>query len=399
MSQDITRRNIMITRPINETIPVAPLKIIALDNCAELGQKVNDLIVDARKKTMDSNKRNLACLGYESDSYLLNISLSRYATGEGQASILDSVRGRDLFILCDVTNSSITYQIDGKETKASPDDHFSNLKRIIGACNGKPNRIHVIMPFLYEGRQDIRTKLESLDCSLALQELASMGVSTITTFDAHEPRMQNALPIQGFDIFHTSYQFIRTLMEKDPDIQIDKSNLMIISPDVGGMKRAVYYANQLGVDMGMFYHRLDYTQMINNEHPVAAIEFLGNDIAGKNAFVIDDMIATGSTILGTAKELKNRNAKKVIIAATFGLFNDGLEMFDRAYEEGVFDKIYTTNLCYCPPELLSRPYYVNVDLSKYIALIIDTINNDTSVNDIQDATARIQDLLETQKHS
>lgn len=389
----------MTKRPITETIPVAPLKIIALDNCKEFGEKVNDLIVEARKKMIAPGKNSPAFIGYEADSYLLDVSLNRYATGEGQASINDSVRGTDLFILCDVTNSSIKYRIDGEETKASPDDHFSNLKRMIGACNGKTNRIHVIMPYLYEGRQDMRTHLETLDCSLALNELASMGVSTIITFDAHEPRVQNALPIQGFDIFHTSYQFIKTLVEHDPDIPITKSELMIISPDVGGMKRAVYYANQLGLDMGMFYRRLDYTKTVNNEHPVAAIEFLGNDISGKNAFIIDDMIATGYTILDTAKELKKRNAKKVIIAATFGLFNDGLEMFDRAYEEGVFDKIYTTNLCYCSPELISRPYYVNVDLSKYVALIIDTVNNDTSINEIQNPTAKIQEFLESQRRS
>ncbi len=386
----------MTKRPITETIPVAPLKIIALDNCAELGNEVNDLIVEARHKMAGANKHTLAFLGYEADSYIVNCSLDRYATGEGKVTINESIRGTDLFILCDVTNSSIQYNINGEMTKTSPDDHFSDLKRVILACNGKPHRIHVIMPYLYEARRDIREKLESLDCSMMLQELASMGVSTISTFDAHEPRVQNSLPIEGFDIYHTSYQFIKTLMEKDPDISVKKSDLMIISPDEGGMKRAVFYANQLELDMGMFYKRLDYARTIDGQHPVLDINFLGNDVAGKNMFIIDDMIATGETVIETARELKKRNAKKVIIAATFGLFNEGLEPFDRAYEEGAFDKIYTTNLTYCPPELLKRSYYENVDLSKYIALIIDTINNDTSVNEIQDSTKKIQELLNAQ---
>lgn len=386
----------MTKRPITETIPVAPLKIIAMGNCSALGEKVNRLIVDARHKMVSSNKHTLAFLGYEADSYLVNFSLERLATGEGKAIINESIRGTDLFILCDVANSSMQYKIDSKNTNASPDDHFSDLKRLIAACSGKANRIHVIMPFLYEGRNDLRTNLESLDGSLALHELIKMGVSTISTFDAHEPRLQNALPLDGFDIFHTSYQFIRTLMEKDPDIKVKKTDLMIISPDVGGMKRAVYYANQLGLDMGMFYKRFDYTTLVNDEHPVIAVEFLGNDVAGKNAFIIDDMIATGETVLETARELKKRKAGKVIIAATFGLFNDGLEKFDKAYEEGAFDKIYTTNLTYCSQELLDKPYYENVDLSKYIALIIDTVNNDTSVNEIQDNRAKIQELLSAQ---
>ena len=386
----------MTKRPINETIPVAPLKIIAMDNCEALGRKINDLIVDARHKLVSSHKHTLAYLGYEAESYMINCTFERYGTGEGRAIIGSSVQGTDLFILCDVVNSSIQYKIDETMTIASPDDHFSNLKRVISACNGKANRIHVIMPYLYEGRQDTRVHLESLDCSIALQELYAMGVNSIITFDAHEPRMQNALPLQGFDIFHTSYQFIKALVEHDPDIKVRKSDLMIISPDLGGMKRAVYYANQLELDMGMFYHRLDYSQIVNGQHPLRSIEFLGNDVAGKNAFLIDDMIATGTTILESAKELKKRNAKKVIIAAPFGLFNEGFSAFDKAYEEGVFDKIYTTNLTYCSEELRNKPYYVNVDLSKYIALIIDTLNNDTSVNEIQDNTDRIQEVLKNQ---
>lgn len=384
----------MTKRPITETIPVAPLKIIAMDNCKPLGQLINDILVKNRKKMAHSHKHTLAFLGYEADSYLVDITLNRLSTGEGKVIINNSIRGTDLFILCDIVNSTIQYKIDGKNTCSSPDDHFANLKRIIAACSGKPNRIHVIMPFLYEGRQNIRENLESLDCSIALQELESMGVNTISTFDAHEPRMQNALPIKGFDIFHTSYQIIRTLMLRDPDIKVKKEELMIISPDIGGMKRAVYYANQLSLDMGMFYKRLDYTTRVSNdEHPLHSIEFLGNDMTGKNALLVDDMIATGATALETARELKKRKANKVIIASPFGLFNEGLDAFDKAFEEGIFDKIYTTNLTYTSEELLQKPYYENVDMSKYIALIIDTINNDTSVNEIQNNTERIQNLL------
>lgn len=389
----------MSNRQINETIPVAPLRILALDNCKELGEQVNNLIVSARQHALEDANEKLPVMGYDRDSYLVDTTLFRYRTGEGQAIINDSIRGTDLFILCDVTNSSITYDIDETPTAASPDDHFSNLKRVIAACSGKPKRIHVIMPYLYEGRIDIRQNLESLDCALALNDLVSMGVTNIFTFDTHELRVQNALPLSGFDVFHTSYPFIKTLLETEKDIQIDKNHLMIISPDVGGMKRAVYYANQLELDMGMFYYRRDYSVIENGDNPVVAVEFLGNDISGKDAFIIDDMIATGDTILKAARELKKRNAKKVVIAATFGLFNEGFEKFDKAYEEGIFDMIYTTNLCYRSNELKSKPYYTNVDLSRYVARIIDTVNNDISVSDIQNSNSRIQELIENHQKS
>ena len=379
----------MISRPILDNIPYAPLKIIALDNCFELGEQINQLIVDARHKVTSQHKNTLAFLGYQAESYLLKYSFERYATGEAKANLHESVRGKDLFILCDVANHTIQYPINQRMNYSSPDDNFQNLKRIVEACSGRAKRIHIIMPYLYEGRQNMREKQESLDCAVALQELFSMGVSTVITFEAHEPRIQNSVPIDNYDDFHPSYQFVKTI-KQDKEIAIDKDRTMVISPDLGGMKRAVFYANVLGLNMGMFYLRRNYTSS-NNE--LIGIEFLGNDPKGMDTFLVDDMIATGKTILRAARELKKRGSGKVVIAATFGLFNNGLEEFDKAYEEGVFDKIYTTNLTYCSPELLSKPYYVMVDMSKYLALIIDTLNNDVSINEIQDSIPKIQELL------
>mgnify|MGYP000762385937 CR=1 FL=1 len=296
--------------------------------------------------------------------------------------------------MVDVTNHSLTYKMSGYVNHMSPDDHYQDLKRIIGATASTAHRINVIMPFLYESRQHKRTHRESLDCAMALEELVSMGVSNIITFDAHDPRVQNAIPLSGLDNFMPTYQFVKALFKHDNTLKIDKDHLMVISPDEGAMSRAVYLANNLGVDMGMFYKRRDYSKVINGRNPIVAHEFLGSSVEGKTVIVVDDMIASGKTVLEVAKELKKRNAARVIICATFGLFNDGLEELDQAYKEKVFDHIYTTNLCYCPSALKERPYYHNVDLSRYIALIIDTLNHDTSVNDIMNATKRIQELLE-----
>lgn len=383
-----------INIPTSETIPVAPLKIVALDSCKALGDQVNNYIVESRHSQVNEHAHTLAFLGYEADKYLVDAVCPRFGSGEAKAVIKESIRGTDLYILVDVTNRNISYDLCGQPTYMSPDDHFQDLKRIIAASNGKAHRINVIMPFLYEGRQHKRSKRESLDCALALQELSDMGVENIITFDAHDPRVQNAIPIRGFDNFFTTLQFIREFLYTENDLIIDKDHLIMISPDEGGMSRSVYYSNVLGVDMGMFYKRRDYSTIINGKNPIVAHEYLGTTVENKDVFIVDDMIASGESILDVARELKERKAKRVFIGATFGLFTEGTDKFDKAYEEGIIDRIYTTNLTYCPEELFSKPYYKSVDISKYIALIIDTLNHDTSVDKILNPTSRIQELLQ-----
>lgn len=384
----------MAIRNFQDAMPLAPLKIVALGNCKELGDKINTIILNRRKKVLASaNKPSFMLTDYDRENYLVDYDCPRFGTGEGKAVINESIRGCDLFIIADTVNYSELYSMHGDTTNMSPDDHFMDLKRIIMACSGQPKRITVIMPYLYEGRQHVRLINESLDCAQALQELVSMGVETIITFDAHDNRVQNAIPNNGFDNFYTTYQFINEILSTNPDLKVDPDNLMMISPDEGGMRRAVYYASLLGIEMGMFYRRRDYSYLVNGEHPVVSVEFLGNDVAGKDVIIVDDMVASGKTVLGVAKELKKRKARKVLICATFGLFSNGFKYLDDAYKEGLFDYIYTTNLSYCPKELVDKPYYHNVDLSKYIALIVDTLNHDTSVNEILDATKRIQDLV------
>ena len=374
-------------------IPVAPLKIISLEGFKSLADTIDKFIVDYRKNENMELNHGLSFSGYEADSYLVDADCPRFSSGEAKGVIAESIHGKDLYILADVGNYSINYQMYGVNNVMSPDDHFQDLKRIIDACNGKAHRITVILPFLYEGRQDKRTNLESLDCATALQDLVHMGVKNIITFDAHDPRVQNAVPIEGFDNFYTSFQFIQALLKEDKSINFDQGELMVISPDEGGMSRAVFYANILGVDMGMFYKRRDYTTVIEGKNPIVAHEFLGRDVEGKAVFILDDMISSGESILDVAKELKKRKASKVYIAATFGLFTDGLEKFDEYYESGIIDHIFTTNLIYCPQTLLEKPYYTNVDISKYLALIIHTINHDNSVDGILDSTNRIKDML------
>lgn len=385
----------MSIRKFNESMPLAPLKIIAIGNCAEIGSKIDQLIVERRKKALlNAEKPAFKMSGYDEDTYIVPFECPRFGTGEGKAVIQKSIRGTDLFIIADTVNYSNTYTMRGCQSHMSPDDHFMDLKRVIMACSGQPRRITVIMPYLYEGRQHLRVINESLDCAQAMQELITMGVGTIITFDAHDNRVQNAIPIHGFDNFFTSYQFISSFLENNPDMKVDKDHLMIISPDEGGMRRAVYYAGLLGVDMGMFYKRRDYSRTADGgAHPVVSIEFLGNDVSGKDVVIVDDMIASGRTAFEVAKELRKRNVHRIIICVTFGLFSDGIEGIDEAYRQHIFDEIYTTNLCYCPEEIKNRDYYHNVDLSSYISLIIDTLNHDTSVNDIMDATEKIQKLL------
>ena len=371
------------------SIPVGDLGIIPLQSCSELGNMVNEYIVDWRKERESVLHQD----DRVKDSYIVNTKCSRFGSGEAKGTILDSIRGKDLYLLVDVTNYSIEYSLCGHMNKMSPDDHYSDLKRIITAAAGKARRINVIMPFLYESRQHKRTSRESLDCAVALQELHAHGVENIITFDAHDPRVQNAIPNSGFDSIQPTYQFIKSLFNNVPDLQVDSDHMMIISPDEGAMGRAVYYSNVLGLDMGMFYKRRDYSRVVNGRNPIVAHEFLGSSVEGKDVFIVDDMISSGESMLDVAKELKKRKAKRVFVAATFGLFTNGLKQFDEYYEQGLISKVLTTNVIYQTPDLLSRPYYINVDLSKYIALMIDKLNYDHSISELLDPNAKIQNSL------
>jgi ribose-phosphate pyrophosphokinase len=379
---------------IVETIPVGRLGIIALESSRTLGKKVNDYLVEWRNARESEHKGTIAFSGYQRDSYLLNACCPRFGTGEAKGMIKESVRGTDLFLLVDVANYSLTYTVCGHTNHMSPDDHYQDLKRIIAAVGGKARRITVIMPYLYEGRQHKRSSRESLDCALALQELTNMGVESIITFDAHDPRVQNAIPLKSLETVSPTYQFIKALLRNVPDIKIDSDHMMVISPDEGGMSRAVYYANVLGLDMGMFYKRRDYTRIINGRNPIVAHEFLGSDVEGKDMLIIDDMISSGESILDVATELKRRKANRIFVASTFGLFTGGLAKFDEAYEKGLIHRLMTTNLIYQTPELLTKPYYINVDMSKYIALIIDTMNHDNSISALLNPVERIHKVME-----
>lgn len=379
---------------IVETIPVGPLGIIALEGCNNLGKKVNDYLVNWRNERESEHKGTIAFSGYQRDSYLLTACCPRFGTGEAKGQIKESVRGSDLYLLVDVTNYSLTYSVCGQTNHMSPDDHYQDLKRIIAAVGGKARRITVIMPYLYEGRQHRRTSRESLDCALALQELTHMGVESIITFDAHDPRVQNAIPLKSLETVNPNYQFIKALLKNIPDIKLDADHMMVISPDEGGMSRAVYYANVLGLDMGMFYKRRDYTRIVNGRNPIVAHEFLGSDVEGKDILIVDDMISSGESMLDVATELKRRKANRIFVAATFGLFTNGFEKFDEAYEKGLIYRVLTTNLTYQTPELFTKPYYMSVDMSKYIALIIDTLNHDSSISALLNPVERIQNILE-----
>ena len=381
----------------NDSLPVAPLKLAALESCTGLASQVNDFIVEFRRNDMEELLRRKADLnyrGYDVDSYLLKLVCPRFGTGEAKAVIQESVRGSDIFAMVDVTNYSIPYTVSGYTNHMSPDDHFQDLKRIIGACAATAHRVNVIMPFLYEGRQHKRSKRESLDCAMALEELTRMGVSNIITFDAHDPRVQNAIPLSGFDNFMPTYQFVKTLFRHDTSLRIDKDHLMVISPDEGAMDRAVYLANNLSVDMGMFYKRRDYSRVIDGRNPIVAHEFLGASVEGKTVLIIDDMISSGESMLDTAKELKERKASKVIICCTFGLFTNGLEKFDEFYEKGYIDYVITTNLNYRPQELLTRGWYLEANMSKYLAAIINSFNHDVSIGDALSPTIKIQKLVQ-----
>ena len=376
-----------------ENIPVGPLGFIPIDGCQELGKKVDKYLVEWRKENAANLKDDAVFVDYLKDSYIVDAKVPRFGSGEAKGIINESVRGKDVYLMVDVCNYSLTYKLSGHINRMSPDDHFQNLKRIIAAIGGKARRINVIMPFLYESRQHRRTSRESLDCALALQELVRMGVDNIITFDAHDPRIQNAIPLNGFETVRPTNQFVKGLLRKYDDLKIDSDHMMAISPDEGATARAIYLANVLGLDMGMFYKRRDYTRVVDGRNPIVAHEFLGSSVEGKDVIIIDDMISSGDSMLDVAKQLKDRKANRIFAASTFGLFTSGLSKFDKAYEDGILTGVLTTNLIYQTPELLERPWYINCDVSKYIALMIDTLNHDGSISSILNPTARIQDIV------
>ena len=375
------------------TLPVGRLGLIPLQSCSSLGAKVNDWLVKWRAERQYPGMDSFAFEGYKRDSYIIDAKTPRFGSGEGKCTINESVRGDDIYVMVDVTNYSLSYPIGPYTNLMSPDDHFQDMKRVIAAVGGKARRVNVIMPYLYESRQDKRVGRESLDCANALHELIDMGVENIITFDAHDPRVQNAIPLSGLDNFMPTYQFVKALFKHDNTLKIDKDHLMVISPDEGAMSRAVYLANNLGVDMGMFYKRRDYSKVINGRNPIVAHEFLGSSVEGKTVIVVDDMIASGESMLDTAKELKERKAEKVVVCCTFGLFTAGFEKFDEFYQKGYIDSVVTTNLNYRSPELFTKEWYVEADMSKYIAAIINSLNHDVSIGNSLSPTDKIQKLI------
>ena len=384
---------------MESALPVAPLKIAALDSCIDLGKKVNDYIVTFRQDSLKKYLDSPLFSTYKQDNYLIDCQCPRFGSGEAKGILGSSIRGKDLFVMVDVCNHSLTYTVNGHLNHMSPDDHYQDLKRVISAANGKAHRVNVIMPFLYESRQHKRTKRESLDCAFALQELVDMGASNIITFDAHDPRVQNSIPLHGFDNFNPPYQFMKALLRAEPDLKVDKDHLMIVSPDEGAMHRAVYFSNVLGVNMGMFYKRRDYSTIVNGKNPIVAHEFLGDDMHGKNVIVIDDMISYGESMLDVAKKMKDRGAERVFVCTTFGLFTDGFEKFDEFYANGYIDRVITTNLTYLPAEAYEKPYFVVADMSKFIALIIDSFNHDITMSSVLNPTDKIHRLLERYKNA
>ena len=378
---------------LENAMPVAPLKLITLQSAADLGSKVNDYLVEYRSSIHNVYNEDPAFQGYSEKNYQLDFSAPRFNSGEGKVVLNETVRGKDLFIIVDVCNHSLTYKMNGYENHMSPDNHYQELKRVIGAAAGKAHRINVIMPFLYEGRQHRRTGRESLDCAFAFEELSEMGVSNFITFDAHDPRIQNAAPLKSFDNFTAHYQFARALLNAEKDLVMDKDHIIVISPDEGALDRAIYFSSVLGADTGMFYKRRDYSTIVNGKNPIVAHEFLGNDIHGKDIIIIDDMISSGDSMIDTSRQLKKMGAKRVFICTTFGLFTNGMDAFDKAYADGIFDRVITTNLCYRPPELLTKPYYLEADMSKFLASIIDFMNHDLSMENVLTPTEKIQKIL------
>ena len=386
----------VMTQNFADIIPYGDLGILALESSYDIGKKVDAYISSWRTNSVN-DEESIHFSSYKKDSYLIDAVCPRFGSGEAKGILNESVRGKDLYILVDVCNYSLTYTVCGQKNHMSPDDHFQNLKRMIAAVSGKARRITVIMPFLYEGRQHKRNFRESMDCALALQELVNMGVDSIITFDAHDPRVQNAIPLNTFETIQPTYQFIKAMLKHVPDIKMNPKNMMVISPDEGATGRAIYFAGVAGIDMGMFYKRRDYTKIIEGRNPIVAHEFLGSDVEGKDVVVIDDLISSGESMIDVATELKRRKANRIFVASTFGLFTNGLEKFDKAFSSGLIYRLLTTNLVYQTEELLSKEYYINVDMSKYIALLINTLNHDASIANLLDPAERIQNILKQKK--
>ena len=383
---------------LEATMPVAPLKLVALDSAKELGESVNHYLCEFRHTLHSVPSADPVFKDYVKDNYLLRFETDRFGSGEGKAVINETVRGKDLFILLDVCNHNVPYRMNGFVNYKSPDDHFQDLKRVIAAVNGKARRINVIMPFLYEGRQHKRSGRESLDAAVMFAELYDMGISNFITFDAHDPRIANAVPLGGFDNFMASYQFLKALLYNIDDLIVDKDHLTVISPDEGALDRAVYFANVLGADTGMFYKRRDYAHVVNGTNPIVAHEFLGSKIEGKDVIIVDDMISSGSSMIDTAKQLKAMHAKRVFICTTFGLFTDGMDKFDAAYENGYFDSVISTNLIYQDPEITKRPYYIVADMGKFLATIVDFLNHDASISNVITPTEKIHEIVNKYNH-
>ncbi len=382
-----------ITAEEVQTIPYGPLGIIALPGCEELAQKIDNYLVKWRKDQAEEHKDTIAFYGYQRDTYIIDTTIARFGSGEGKAVINESIRGYDLYIVVDCFNYSVKYKMYGMDVPKSPDDHFADLKRVISAASSKAKRINVIMPMLYEGRQHKRSSRESLDCAMALQELTTLGVENIITFDAHDQRVQNSIPHKSFENVMPTYQMIKALVNNVSDLHIDTDHLMVISPDEGAMHRCIYFATQLGVNLGMFYKRRDYTRVVNGRNPIVAHQYLGDSVEGKDIIIVDDMISSGESMLEVAKKLKELKANRIFVCTTFGLFASGLDVFDKAHEEGVFEKVFTTNGVYQTPELLSRDWYQSVELSKYLAYFLDTINHDLSVSSLLDCSQKINNIL------
>ena len=357
------------------------LSVIGMRGCEEFALQIDSYLKEWRRHDNDG-------------TFLVEAPCPRFGSGEAKGTVRNSLRGNDVYIICDVFNHGVTYNMYGMTVPMSPDDHFQDIKRVIGAIGGKARRINVIMPMLYEGRQHKRSGRESLDCALALQELVNMGITNLITFDAHDPRVQNAIPLHGFENVRTSYQMIKALLRIYPDINIDPDKTMIISPDEGGMSKCMYYSSVMGIDLGMFYKRRDYSVIINGKNPIVAHEYLGRDVKDKDVIIIDDMISSGDSVIDVAQQLKDKGAKRIFVFATFGLFCNGLENMDKAYEEGLFTQIFTTNLVYRTPELLSREWYGEVNMCKYVAYIIDTLNHDRTISHLLDQSKRIHDRLD-----
>ena len=376
-----------------ETIPVGPLGIIAMPGCEALCDKIDKYLVKWRANQASEHQQNIAFYGYQRDTYKVNVSLPRFGSGEAKGVVNESVRGFDLYIITDVFNYSCTYNMYGMEVPMSPDDHYADLKRVISAISGKAKRITILMPMLYEGRQHKRSSRESLDCALALQELVNLGVDNIMTFDAHDKRVQNAIPNGSFENIMPTYQMIKSLVNSVEDLHVDKDHLMVISPDEGALHRCIYFATQMGVNLGMFYKRRDYTRVVNGRNPIVEHQYLGDSVEGKDIIIVDDMISSGESMLEVCSKLKGLKAGRIFVCTTFGLFCNGLEVFDEAYKNGTFYRVFTTNGVYQTPELLSRDWYESVDLSKYTAYFLDTLNHDMSVSSLLDCSDKIEKIL------